>query len=258
MKVAAIQTDISWEDPQQSFQRLAPRIAAAAATGAALVVLPEMFACGFSMNTARIREPAGGPTSRFLHQMAREHQVWICGSYPEAGEAGETGDTGGRPHNTLLLAGPGGEAHRYHKIHPFSLAREHEHYSAGTDYLTVPLHGLRVTFFICYDLRFADEFWATATQTDVYVVVANWPDRRREHWRTLLRARAIENQTYVVGVNRVGTGDGLDYAGDSAIIDPWGEVLVEARKDPTILLADLDPARVTDAREKLPVLRDRR
>lgn len=255
MKVAAIQTDISWEDPQQNFQRLAPRIAAAAATGAALVVLPEMFACGFSMNTARIHEPAEGPTPRFLHQMAREHQVWICGSYPETKA---TTATGGRPHNTLLLAGPGGEAHRYHKIHPFSLAREHEHYSAGTDYLTVSLHGLRVTFFICYDLRFADEFWATANQTDAYVVVANWPERRREHWRTLLRARAIENQAYVIGVNRVGAGDGLDYGGDSAIIDPLGEALVEARKDPTILLADLDPARVAEIREKLPFLRDRR
>ena len=256
MKVAAIQTDITWEDPHANFERLAPRVAAAAATGASLVVLPEMFACGFSMNTGRIREPADGPTPRFLHQMAREHQVWICGSYPETVQP--AGNDASRPHNTLLLAGPGGEAHRYHKIHPFSLAQEHEHYSAGTTYLTVPLHGLQVTFFICYDLRFADEFWATAKQTDAYVVVANWPDRRREHWRTLLRARAIENQAYVVGVNRVGNGNGLDYAGDSAIIDPWGEVLIEARKDPTILLADLDPARVADARDTLPVLRDRR
>jgi predicted amidohydrolase len=252
MNVAAIQSDIAWEHPQENFERLAPLIARAARAGAQLVVLPEMFACGFSMNTATIREPADGATSRFLARMAAEHRLWICGSFPQLGPGAE------RPHNTLLLCGPGGEAHRYHKIHPFSLAREHEHYQAGADFLTVPLHGVRVTFFICYDLRFADEFWRTARETDAYVVVANWPDRRREHWRTLLRARAIENQAYVVGVNRVGSGNGLDYAGDSAIIDPWGETLVEARKDPTILLGEIDAARVADARTKLPVIPDRR
>lgn len=252
MNVAAIQSDIAWEDPHQNFERLAPEIARAARAGAQLVVLPEMFACGFSMNTAGIREPADGPTPRFLARMAAEHGLWICGSFPQIEPGAE------RPHNTLLLHGPGGEAHRYHKIHPFSLAREHEHYLAGTEFLTVAVHGVRVTFFICYDLRFADEFWHTAQRTDAYVVVANWPERRREHWRTLLRARAIENQAYVVGVNRVGTGNGLDYAGDSAIIDPWGEILVEARKDPAILLAEIDAARVADARAKLPFLPDRR
>jgi predicted amidohydrolase len=253
MNVAAIQSDIVWEDPQANFERLAPRIAAAAQAGAELVVLPEMFACGFSMNTASVREPPDGPTPRFLHRMAEEHGIWICGSFPQLATP-----TAERPHNTLLLAGPGGVAHRYHKIHPFSLAREHEHYQAGAEPLTVPVHGVRVTFFICYDLRFADEFWDTARHTDAYVVVANWPDRRREHWRTLLRARAIENQAYVVGVNRVGTGNDLEYGGDSAIIDPWGEILVEARKDATILLAEIDPSRTADARDKLPVMRDRR
>jgi predicted amidohydrolase len=252
MNVAAIQSDIAWESPQANFERLAPLIARAARAGAELVVLPEMFACGFSMNTASIREPADGPTAGFLARMAAEHRLWICGSFPELGAGAE------RPHNTLLLAGPGGEAHRYHKIHPFSLAREHEHYQAGTEFLTVPIHGVRVTFFICYDLRFADEFWHTAQRTDAYVVVANWPERRREHWRTLLRARAIENQAYVVGVNRVGAGDGLEYAGDSAIIDPWGEILIEARKDQTVLLGAIDAARVADARARLPFLPDRR
>lgn len=253
MRVAALQTDIAWEDPRANFERLAPEIAAAAAAGAGLVVLPEMFACGFSMNTAGIREPTDGPTPRFLEHMAREHGLWICGSYPELAD-----ERAGRPRNTLLLAGPGGERHRYHKLHPFTFAREHEHYDPGAEHVTVRVHDLRLTLFICYDLRFADEFWATARATDAYVVIANWPARRREHWRTLLRARAIENQAYVIGVNRVGTGSGIDYAGDSAIIDPWGEVLVEARKDPALLLGEIDPARVTEARDKFPVLQDRR
>lgn len=253
MRVAALQTDIAWEDPRANFERLAPEIAAAAAAGAGLVVLPEMFACGFSMSTASVREPADGPTPRFLEQMARDHGVWICGSYPELADA-----RAGRPHNTLLLAGPGGELHRYHKIHPFSFAGEHEHYQAGAEHVTVPVHGVRLTLFICYDLRFADEFWATARATDAYVVIANWPARRREHWRTLLRARAIENQAYVIGVNRVGTGNDIEYAGDSAIVDPWGEALVEARKDPALLLCEIHAARVAEARDKFPVLQDRR
>ncbi len=133
-----------------------------------------------------------------------------------------------KPYNTLVLASPHGQVVRYRKIHPFSFAKEHEHYGAGSDHITVDVEGLRCTLFVCYDLRFADEFWGRAEQTDAYVVVANWPERRRHHWTTLLQARAIENQAYVVGVNRVGHGNGLDYSGDSRIVDPWGEVLAAA------------------------------
>ena len=252
MKIAAIQSDIAWEDPEANFTRLRPWVAAAAAAGAKLVVLPEMFACGFSMTTATIAEPPGGPSTRFLEHQARQHDLWICGSVPEVplGEA--------KPYNTLVLASPHGQVVRYRKIHPFSFAREHEHYGAGTDHITVDVEGLRCTLFVCYDLRFADEFWGRAEQTDAYVVVANWPERRRHHWTTLLQARAIENQAYVVGVNRVGHGNGLDYSGDSRIVDPWGEVLAAAAGGETMVLADVRPEVVRDARERFPVLKDRR
>jgi predicted amidohydrolase len=252
MRVAAIQSDIVWEDPQANFERLRPWLAAAAAAGARLVALPEMFACGFSMETARVREPTDGPTARFLQEQAGRHGLWICGSIPELAPGAS------RPHNTLVLAGPRGEVHRYHKLHPFTFAREHEHYEAGTRHVTVDIEGMRVSLFVCYDLRFADEFWVRAHATDAYVVVANWPDRRRHHWTTLLQARAIENQAYVIGVNRVGHGSGLDYTGDSRIIDPWGEILAAAAGSETMLLADLDPQIVRDAREKFPILADRR
>jgi len=253
MRVAAIQSDIVWEDPEANFERLRPWVAAAAAAGARLVVLPEMFACGFSMATAHVQEPPDGPSARFLSEMARTHGVWICGSLPEVPEGAS------KPYNTLVLASPQGSAlHRYHKIHPFSFAREHEHYATGEGHVTVDVEGLRCTLFICYDLRFADEFWGRADATDAYIVVANWPERRRRHWTTLLQARAIENQAYVVGVNRVGHGSGLDYSGDSRIIDPWGEILASAAGGETMLLADLHPDNVTDAREKFPVLKDRR
>ncbi len=135
---------------------------------------------------------------------------------------------------------------------------EDEHYTAGTDFLTVDIEGLRTSIFVCYDLRFADEFWALAADTDLYVVVANWPEPRREHWRTLLRARAIENQAYVVGVNRVGAVKDLNHTGDSAIIDPLGQTLSEASVGEAVLVADVTPEQVTTVREKLPFLRDRR
>ncbi len=120
------------------------------------------------------------------------------------------------------------------------------------------MEGLRVTPFVCYDLRFADDFWARGPDTDLFLVVANWPAARRRHWSSLLVARAIENQCFVAGVNRVGTADGLDYTGDSAIIDPLGEVLVSAAGVETVLVADVDAGVVAGVRSRFPFLQDRR
>ncbi len=117
---------------------------------------------------------------------------------------------------------------------------------------------MRVTPFVCYDLRFPEPFRLAAEDTDLFALVANWPQARREHWRTLLRARAIENLCYVAGVNRVGEGGGLRYTGDSAAISPWGEVLTEGGAAEAVLLCDVEPAAVQDARAKFPALRDRR
>lgn len=252
MRIAALQSDIVWEDPEANFERLRPWIATAATAGARLLLLPEMYACGFSMATERIAEPVGGPSGEFLRQQAKEHGLWIAGSLPERAKGAE------RPHNTLLLAGPGGEEHRYRKIHPFTYAGEHEHYEAGSEHVTVEIEGLRCTLFICYDLRFADEFWVTAPRTDLYLVMANWPETRRHHWQTLLTARAIENQAYVAGVNRVGKGGKLRYSGDSRILDPMGNTLAAASEVETLLLAEVDPGRVAETRRTLPFLPDRR
>jgi predicted amidohydrolase len=252
MRVAGVQHDIVWEDPAANFARLAPRVGTAAAGGARLVVLTEMFSTGFSMAVDRVAEPVDGPSTRFLVDQAAEHGVWVCGSLPERPE-GQT-----LPHNQLVLASPDGAVHRYAKIHPFTYAREQEHYRAGAEHVTVDVDGVRVTLFVCYDLRFADEFWACAHDTDCYVVVANWPEPRREHWRTLLRARAIENQAYLVGVNRVGRGGKLEYVGDSSIIDPNGETLAEATGSEAVISAEVDPAHVADVRARFPFLADRR
>jgi predicted amidohydrolase len=252
MRVAAIQHDIVWEDPKANFEALAPRIAGAAAAGARLVVLTEMYATGFSMRTDVTAEPVGGPATSFLVEQALRHGVWVAGSLAERTDVADL------PFNTLVLAAPDESVHRYRKIHPFTHAREQEHFAAGSEYVTVAVEDLRVTLFVCYDLRFADEFWATAADTDAYIVPANWPDTRRLHWRTLLRARAIENQAYVIGVNRVGSGGKQIYVGDSMIVDPMGEVLASAAGGDAMLLCDVDARVVAKTRERFRFLQDRR
>ena len=163
------------------------------------------------------------------------------------------------PVNRFLLVGPDGSRHHYDKLHPFTFADEHEHYRPGHRPVTVEVDGLRVSLFVCYDLRFANAFWDRAADTDVYLVVANWPESRRHHWRTLLLARAIENQAYVVGVNRVGVADGLTYSGDTVIVDPMGEVLAEGvDHTESIVVADVDPERVAEVRDIYRFLPDRR
>ena len=253
MRIAALQHDIVWEDAAATCARLVPMIAEAAADGAGLIILTEMFGPGFSLAADRISEPPGGPTEQFLVDRAASNGVWIGGSIPTR----DRDDA--HPVNRFLLVGPDGTRHHYDKLHPFTFADEHEHYRAGDEPVTVDIGGLRVSLFVCYDLRFANAFWERATGTDVYLVVANWPAARRYHWRTLLRARAIENQAYVVGVNRVGEAEGLTYVGDSVIVDPSGEVLAEGVDDTEgVVIADVDPGRVAEVREAFRFLPDRR
>jgi predicted amidohydrolase len=255
MRVAAIQHDVVWEDAAATFEHVAPLVAYAADQGARLALLTEMYATGFSMATERIAEPDDGPSTEFLVAQAARHDVWVGGSIPTS----PVGTAGGRPANTFTLAAPDGTVHRYRKLHPFTHSGEHERYDAGDRHATVDVEGVRCSLFVCYDLRFADEFWALAEQTDCYLVPANWPAARRGHWRTLLRARAIENQAYVVGVNRVGEGGGLRYVGDSAVVGPFGEELADgADVGEAVLLADVDPAHVADVRARYPFLQDRR
>jgi predicted amidohydrolase len=256
MRVAAIQHDIAWCDRQANFAHLAPMIAGAASSGARLILLSETFSTGFATDRDDLGEPEGGPSSQFLVEQARLHDVWIGGSCPEIASDAPADDQ--RPYNTLVLAAPDGTQHRYRKIHPFTYGGETKHFNAGDQFVTVDVDGLRVTLFVCYDLRFADEFWQLANDTDVYLVPANWPEARRLPWMALLQARAIENMAYVVGCNRVGSGNGLPYSGDSRIIDPLGEVLASASQTESILLADISAERVAEVRDRFRFLQDRR
>lgn len=252
MKVAAIQHDIIWESPGANFERLSPLVDSAARSGADLVVLAEMFSCGFSMNVEKVAEAPDGPSVDFLRSCACEHGLWVAGSVPIKTEPRT------KPTNQLVVAGARGELFRYDKVHPFTYAKEDEYFEAGSDLVTVDLDGVRTALFVCYDLRFSNEFWGLAPEVDLFIVVANWPEKRREHWRCLLKARAIENQAYVVGVNRVGTGGGASYSGDTMIVDPLGTVLAEGPDYELTLLADVDASLVARTRARFPFLADRR
>jgi predicted amidohydrolase len=250
VRVALLQLEIVWEDVEASHSRAARLLDAAAQGGARLAVLPEMFSTGFSMHPQRVAQPPGGPSERFLRERAGSLGFWILASIPESG--------GERPRNVALLVSPTGEVTRYAKIHPFSFAGEDREYAGGDGIVTVDVEGVRVTPFICYDLRFPEPFRLAADATDLYAVVSNWPERRQAHLTVLLQARAIENLAYVVGVNRAGEGDGLRYAGRSIAFSPWGEKLVEAGEQEAVVFCEVDPAVVASARQTFPALRDRR
>lgn len=253
MRVAAIQHDIAWEDPASTFEMVEPLIAEAVESGAELVAVTEMFSTGFSMRATQIAEPIHGPAASFLVDRARHHEVTLVGSVPTRHPDYDL------PVNLATVAHADGRVEHYAKIHPFSFAGEDLHYSPGSSFLTTDVGGVRCTFFICYDLRFADEFWATAAETDCYVVVANWPAARQRHWDTLLRARAIENQAYVLAANRIGVdGNDLAYGGGSTLIDPLGEIVDVAYDESAIVRGDVDPSVVADIRARFPFANDRR
>lgn len=248
--VAGVQMDLAWEDPAENLARAARHIARAAADGARLVALPEMFATGFSMRSTEMASHAEA-TVRFLSEAAARHGVTLIGGFADPCPA--------LPRNAAAVFDPdGAERARYHKIHPFSLAREHEHFEGGDRLTHVEVEGVRVTVLVCYDLRFPELFRAAASRTDLFVVIANWPEARRDAWSTLLKARAIENQCFVLGVNRVGEGNGLRYTGDSALISPLGELRSAGAGAELLVAGVVDAAEVEDVRRRFSFLADRR
>ena len=253
MKVALVQHDLAFEDAITTCMHLRPLVSQAAAAGARLVVLTEMFATGFSMAAERVAEPPeDGPGGKFLTTVAAETGAAVCGSLPVR-EVGAP-----KPVNRFVCAFPDGRTLSYDKVHPFSFGGEDAHYMPGSSVVTFAWEGVAFTPFICYDVRFADMFWSAASRTDCFVGVSNWPAARQEHFRALAVARAIENQAYVLVTNRVGSGGGLDYAGGTIAVGPFGEVVAEAGEAEETLLVDLSAARVQEVRSAYPFLADRR
>lgn len=252
VRVAAVQHDIVWEDAAATLRALEEQVRAAAGAGAQVIVLTEMFATGFSMQVERTAQAEDGPIVTWMSDQARLHEVRLVAS------AAITSLGSDRPTNRLLVVGPDGVEHRYDKIHPFTYANEHEWFAAGSQPAVATFGGVRWGLTVCYDLRFADLYWQMAGSVDAFFVVANWPRPRVDHWKALLMARAIENQAWVVGVNRVGEGGGVDYAGGSMIVDPLGRVVAAAAEQEVLLVADLDPGMVEAVRGRFPFLADRR
>jgi predicted amidohydrolase len=251
--VVACQWDIAWEDKAVNHARVRELLAAAAPQRDALVVLPEMFATGFSMNVAGITDSRSGETQRFLAETAARLGVCLLGGLV-------TGVADGEGRNEAVLYSPRGlEAGRYCKIHPYSLAAEGEHFIGGSGLSLLACSEFVLAPFVCYDLRFPEVFRAAAARgATLFCVIASWPAARSDHWRTLLRARAIENQAYVVGVNRCGDDPAVRYAGGSVIFGPRGEVLAEAGAEEGTIAADLDLVALQDYRRAFPSLADMR
>jgi omega-amidase len=251
MKAALLQLNSVWESPRDNYDRAAGLLAAAAGQGCDLAVLPEMFPTGTSSNTAVTAEPDGGPTQVFLSESARRHRMHIIAGLALRGR-------GSKARNCAAVYDRKGvQTALYTKLYPFSPALEHRQYEAGDAPVAFALDGAGFSVFICYDLRFPEAFRSIAKKIQAAVVIANWPRSRVEHWEALLRARAIENQCFVIGVNRTGVdGNGLYYPGCSQIIDPWGKLICRGAEREPLVTGEFDPADAARYRAKYGFLQD--
>ncbi len=251
--ISTIQTNLHWENKRANLDMLEEKINSLRQK-TEIIVLPEMFTTGFSMNAATLAETMDGPTVEWMKRLSTENRVILTGSLiiEEAGNY----------YNRLIWMLPNGEMGHYDKRHLFAYSKEDQFYHAGEKRLICSVKGWKLNMQICYDLRFP--VWARQTpnkdqeaEYDILVYVANWPERRSHAWKTLLCARAIENQCYVVGVNRVGKdGNEIYYSGNSLIIDPLGEVLYHMADEEDIFTITLDKEKLVEVRNKFPFLKD--
>lgn len=243
LRVTLVQPDTAWQDAPANRRQLAARFRGLPGH-TDLVVLPEMFTTGFSMQGEELAEPMDGPTIAWMREESAALGCAITGSLIVS--------DAGQQFNRLFWANPDGSFAHYDKRHLFRMAREQQHYAAGSKRLVVEYRGWRVCPMICYDLRFP--VWSrNRDDYDLLLYVANWPARRRHAWRTLLRARAIENLSYVAGVNRVGVdGNGVDYSGDSVAIDFAGQPLTYEHDGDAVETAVLDRQLLVTYRDSFP------
>ena len=248
MNVAAVQIDIAWEDKTANHRMVEAMLDEAGVEPGTFVLLPELGDTGFSFNLDVIVDDQTLP---WAQDLARRRRIWVQVGYAVRGQDGK-----GR--NCASIISPKGEAlGTYQKIHPFSFGREIEHFSGGDHLLIRQCNGASIAPAVCYDLRFPEIFRLVVQQgAEVITIGANWPAPRQDHWRALLMARAIENQAYVIGCNRVGDDPHLSYLGGSMIVSPTGEVLAEANTEPTVLTAKLDLEALREWRRKFPALGD--
>jgi len=251
LSISTIQTNLFWEDKAANLEMLETKIQTL--DKAEVVVLPEMFSTGFSMQPHKFAEPMNGLTITWMQEVAARKKIILTGSM--------MAEDGGKYFNRLVWMLPTGQFGYYDKRHLFAYAGEHEHYSPGNRRLVAQVKGWRILLLTCYDLRFPvwsrQQLKNQTPEFDAIIYVANWPDRRSLAWRTLLQARAIENQCYVIGVNRVGNdGNGLYHSGFTSVIDPLGEILYQQKDAEVIATHLLDIEKLNDIREKIPFWKD--
>lgn len=251
LKISLIQTSIYWEDVDKNLKMLEDKINFLSGK-TEIVVLPEMFSSGFTMDPQIVAETISGKTVEWMKSLSKKNRLIITGSLVIKEDE--------KYYNRLIWMQPDGNFFSYNKRHLFGFAGENEKYSPGNKRLIVSVKGWKINLLICYDLRFP--VWSRQNKNespefDVLIYVANWPEKRINAWITLLKARAIENQCYVVGVNRVGKDENeIAYNGFSMVIDPFGEVIYEKPKVEDIFTLELDTEKLEKIRESFPFLKD--
>ncbi|MAX27331.1 MAG: amidohydrolase [Phycisphaeraceae bacterium] len=252
MQILACQYDIAWEDKPENFRRIDHLLRHVAICPGSLIVLPEMFSTGFSFNLKAVAEEPDRAAEKYLAQLASDTESCVIGGVV-------THDLSGKGLNQALAMGPDGKAlSRFTKLHPFSPVGEHHHFHRGHGPEVFSWQGWRIATFVCYDLRFPEAFRLAAKQdVQLMICIANFPAKRDHHWRSLLVARAIENQCYMLGVNRVGSDPNASYCGSTLLVDPLGHIVKDAGKEPGVINIDLDQDNLCEYRKAFPVLRDR-
>ncbi len=251
LTLTIIQTNLKWEDKAANLQRLKEKINAIEER-TEIVVLPEMFTTGFSMEPALFAETMEGETVQWMMDIAANNKIIVTGSVMIKEQD--------KYFNRLIWMLPNGQYGYYDKRHLFAYGEEDKHYTAGNKRLIASVKGWKINLQICYDLRFP--VWSrqqstdTETEFDLLIYVANWPERRSHAWKTLLCARAIENQCYVVGVNRVGKDTKNSYSGNSLVIDPLGQVLYHQADEEDVFTITLQKEEVDKVRMQFPFWKD--
>jgi predicted amidohydrolase len=246
MKIAYYQQDIVWEDTEANLEKI-KNVAENLKPDTSLFILPEMFHAGFTMDPGKVAEPMDGRVVTFLKDLASRHNMSVIGSAVISEDD--------KYYNRLLVVSHDGKVEKYDKRHLFSVGGEDKSYQPGEEKLVTAVKDVRILPLICYDLRFP--VWSRQQNDyDLLIYIANWPASRSEVWKTLLKARAIENQSYVIGVNRVGRDESITYSGDSMVIDAKGRVVSDAKDDEGVYYAGLDIEELKTFRKKFPVRKD--
>lgn len=253
MRVALASLNQAWENKSANFQVCCSYVQRAKAKGAELVIFPEMTLTAFSLNTGdTAEERATSATLELFKELAKEHQIAII-----FGVVFREGDKA--TNNALMVDGSGNIKGSYSKIHPFTFAGEEKVFNGGNEICIVKLEPMTIGLTICYDLRFPEIYSALGKQCDLIINIANWPARRVDHWNALLKARAIENQIFIVGVNRTGTdGKGLEYVKSSQVNNPNGELLSPVLSEDELDIFDVDPEVISKFKQTFSTTQDRK